>query len=108
MSASHDPPRLDVRDNPDAGRFEGRLQPPDGAPLAVAEYLRVGDTVIFTHTEVPEDLEGEGVGSRLVRGALERVRAEGLRVRSTCPFVSAFLARHPEFRDLMVDVDAKG
>ena len=68
---------------------------------AVAAYQREGDTIVFTHTGVPPALEGRGIGSRLVRGALDDVRDQGLRVVPQCPFVRAFIAKHPEYRDLV-------
>jgi predicted GNAT family acetyltransferase len=54
------------------------------------------------HTEVPQALSGQGVASRLIRGALEMVRAQGLKVVSTCPFVSAFMGKHPQYNDLLL------
>lgn len=58
--------------------------------------------ITLTHTEVPVALWGQGIGSRLVRGALQAARAQGLRVVPKCPFVSAFIAKHPEFGDLLL------
>ena len=57
--------------------------------------------ITLTHTEVPPALGGRGVGSALVRGVLEAARARGLKVVPKCPFVSAFMGRHPEFNDLL-------
>jgi predicted GNAT family acetyltransferase len=78
-------------------RFEARL---DGE-TAVASYMRVRDTYIFTHTEVPEAFEGQGVGSRLVRYALDHVKAEGHSVAPLCPFVKGYIERHPEYKSLV-------
>jgi uncharacterized protein len=90
---------VEVRDAPDAGRYEAWL---DGALAGVAQYQRTAELVVFTHTEVDAAHEGRGVGSALVRGALEDVRAEGThRVLPVCPFVSAWLGRHPDFRDVL-------
>lgn len=86
-----------VTDNAEARRFEADL----GDALAVAEYVRTGNRIAFTHTEVPEAYQGQGVGERLVRTALERARAEGLVVRPLCPFVRAYIEAHPEFQDLV-------
>lgn len=63
---------------------------------AVAMYVREGDRIVFTHTIVPPELEGRGIGTRLVAGALEQVRTAGLRVVPQCPFVAAYLEKHPE------------
>ena len=68
---------------------------------AVAAYQLEGDTIVFTHTVVPPAIEGRGVGSKLIRAALDRSRDQGLRVVPQCPFVAAFIERHPEYRDLV-------
>lgn len=68
---------------------------------AVAAYQREGDVIVFTHTVVPPEIEGHGVGSRLVRGALDGVRDQGLKVIPQCPFVAAYIDRHPEYRGLL-------
>ena len=52
------------------------------------------------HTEVPREFEGRGIGSALVKAMLELARAEGLKVKPLCSFVSAYMQRHPEFADL--------
>ena len=85
-------------------RAESRYElMPDGAigEPAFAEYSVDGDVVVFTHTVVPDALEGRGVGSALVAGALDDVRAQGLRVVARCSFVAAYVDRHPEYRDLL-------
>jgi uncharacterized protein len=69
--------------------------------LAAAYYEREGDVIIFKHTEVPAELGGKGVGSRLVKGALDQVRAEGLRVVAQCPFVKAWIGKNPAYADLL-------
>lgn len=67
-----------------------------------ATYYKVADGVItFIHTEVPPELGGKGVGSALVKGALDQVRAEGLKVIPQCPFVKAYIDKHPEYADLL-------
>jgi predicted GNAT family acetyltransferase len=87
-----------VRDNRSEQEFTLEVE----GETAVAAYQREGDTIVFTHTLVPPRLEGHGVGSRLVRGALDLARDEGLRVIAQCPFVAAYIKRHPEYRDLLV------
>ena len=68
---------------------------------AVAAYQREGGVIVFTHTLVPPEIEGRGVGSKLIRGALDSARDQGLRVVPQCPFVKAFIDRHPGYRDLL-------
>ena len=67
-----------------------------------ATYYKMSDGVItFVHTEVPPELGGKGIGSRLIKGALDQVRADGLRVIAQCPFVKAYIEKHPDYQDLL-------
>ncbi len=59
---------------------------------------------MFTHTEVFPEFEGKGVGSRLATGALDDVRARGLKLTPQCPFISAYIKRHPAYADLVVGI----
>jgi predicted GNAT family acetyltransferase len=86
-----------LRDNTSRHRFELEIDD----QVAKTSYRLQGNVITFTHTEVTEDLEGSGVGSRLARGALEMVRAAGLKVVAKCPFIAGWMARHPEFNDLL-------
>jgi predicted GNAT family acetyltransferase len=89
-----------VVDNAERHRFE--MDVGDGhRPIIVYELH--GEQIVLTHTEVPEALSGRGVGSQLVRGALELIRAGGLRVVPQCAFVAAYIQRHPEEQDLLTD-----
>jgi predicted GNAT family acetyltransferase len=89
-----------VRDVPEAGRYEIR----DGDRLlGIAAYQRRGDEVRFTHTEVDPDADESGLGSRLVRGALDDVRGRGLQVVPLCPFVRRWIERHPDYADLVAE-----
>ena len=87
----------EVRNNEARSRFELLV---DDA-LAVAIYKREGDLIRFTHTVVPREMEGRGIGSRLIRAALDEARRNGLRVEPVCPFVRAFIERHAEYQDLL-------
>lgn len=88
-----------VRHNPARSRFELDL---GGGEMAIAVYRPLGEGVIaLTHTEVPWRGRQRGTGSRLVRGALELVREQNLKVVARCSFVSDYLAKHPEFSDLV-------
>jgi predicted GNAT family acetyltransferase len=86
-----------VRNNTALNRFELEV---DGQ-LAVAYYRMTPGVITFVHTEVPQALSGRGVATKLIRGALEMVRAQGLEVVPQCPFVSAFMGKHPEYNDLL-------
>ena len=67
-----------------------------------ATYYAIADGVItFIHTEVPPELGGKGIASKLIRGALDQVRAEGLKVIAQCPFVKAFIEKNPAYQDLL-------
>jgi uncharacterized protein len=86
-----------VRNNPARTRYELDV---DGH-LAVAVYTLAPGVITFVHTEVPKELGGRGVGTTLARGALEDVRRQGLKVVVRCSFIKAFMAKHPEFNDLL-------
>jgi predicted GNAT family acetyltransferase len=87
----------DVSNNPAHHRYELAL---DGH--LAATYYEIADGVItFIHTEVPGELGGRGVGSKLIKGALDQVRAAGLKVIAQCPFVKAFIEKHPDYADLL-------
>lgn len=97
---SHEP-AVTVRDDPGRGAFVAVLE--DGTEAGAAYYRRSGDVVTFVHTEVSPAVEGQGVGSTLARGALDTVRERGERILLECPFVRAYVRRHPEYQDLRAD-----
>jgi predicted GNAT family acetyltransferase len=86
-----------VRDNKAQNRFELDVE---GA-IAFANYHLAPSTVIITHTETPGALRGRGIASELVKGALELIRTDGLKVVASCGFVVDYLQKHPEFSDLV-------
>ena len=92
---------VDIRHLPGTSRFEVVV---DGAVAGFAAYRREGDAYAFTHTEVAEEYEGRGLGSRLVRAALQTVAAGEGTVLPYCPFVRSYLQRH---RDLAYLVPAE-
>lgn len=69
--------------------------------LAFIEYEEQGDTLILTHTEVPEALEGQGIGSALVSKILSHIEGEGHKILAQCPFVAAYIKRHPEWERIV-------
>ena len=89
---------LSIRDDPEKHRFEVDLG--DGS-LAIAEYTLPAGKIMFTHTEVPSGHEGKGIGSALIRHALEEARRRGLKVIPICPFFAAYMQQHTEVQDLL-------
>jgi len=68
----------------------------------MATYYEIaGNVITFIHTEVPPELGGKGVGSKLIKGALDQVRAEGFKVIAQCEFVKAYIAKHADYADLL-------
>ncbi len=89
-----------VVDNPERSQYEAKL---GDRLLGIVDYDldSAGARIVLIHTEVLPDAEGMGIGSRLARGALENVRRRGLALTVHCPFITAYLKRHPEeFADL--------
>jgi predicted GNAT family acetyltransferase len=87
----------DVRDNLAQHRFELEAY----GHVAMAHYALTPGVITFTHTLVPKELEGRGIGSRLARGALDAARAQGLKVVPKCPFIAGYIGKHPEYADLV-------
>jgi hypothetical protein len=86
-----------VRDNTALSRFELDA----GGTTAVLTYTLAGGVITLAHTETPPQARGHGIASQLVRGVLENVQARGLKVVPRCAFVRAYLAKHPEFGNLL-------
>ena len=91
-----------VRNDPEAGRYE--IVEGDRV-LGIAAYRHRGSTLVFTHTEVDQDSGHEGLGSTLVRAALDDVRSRGGTIVPLCPFVRGWIDRHPDYADLVVRSD---
>src|SRR5262245_36484537 len=122
---------ITVKDNPDRSRYEATLtddgtpmraggqtaetaaetaaqataeragQSEVGAVAGFADYKVQDGLVVLTHTEVDPAFEGHGVGSMLVRAALDDVREQGRRAVPVCPFVRGWIDRHPDYEDLV-------
>lgn len=88
---------VDVRNNPERSRFEAEV---DGG-VAVLDYRSGEGRLTIDHTEVPESMEGQGIGGALVRAAMEHARKNGLRVTVHCVFARSWLRRHSEYQDLV-------
>ena len=87
-----------VADNPAAARYELTV---DGERAGFVTYRQSPGVIAFLHAEVDPTKERKGLGSQLVRGALDDVRARGLAVRPVCPFVRWFMETHEDYRDLL-------
>jgi uncharacterized protein len=88
----------EVVDVPDESRFEIRV---DGQRAGLAAYRLHPDRIVFLHTEIDDEREGQGLGGVLVRAALDSARGRGLRVVPSCPFVRGWIDRHPDYADLV-------
>jgi hypothetical protein len=88
---------VELRDHPDEHRFEAYV---DGQLAGFTAYDVDDQTITILHTEVDDAFEGRGVGSEMVRQILDRLREGELRVVVLCPFVNAWLRRHPDYRDI--------
>ncbi len=92
-----DQPDITIINNPDARRFEATV---DGF-TAVVEYILATGKIVFTHTEVPVELEGRGIAGKMARHVLEYARTEGLEVIPLCPFMASYIRRHTEYIPLV-------
>ena len=88
-----------VVDAEDHRRFEARL---DDILAGVLTYTRTDGVAVYPHTKVLEAYEGRGIGGSLTRAALDDARERGLKVDPVCPFIAAWIEKHPEYRDLVV------
>jgi hypothetical protein len=86
-----------IRDNAARSRFELEA---DGV-TAFMNYQLSGKVISLDHTETPVAARGRGLASRLTQGVLDEARGRGLKIVPRCPFVRAFVERHPEYQDLM-------
>ena len=85
-------------DSPAEKQFQFVL---DGA-IAKIEYIRVKDKIYLTHTEVPKGYEGKGIGTELIKQALEYIKTHNLTLVPLCPFVALYLKRHSEWKELVL------
>ncbi|GBD91775.1 hypothetical protein BMS3Abin04_02507 [bacterium BMS3Abin04] len=66
------------------------------------EYIKEKDKIYLTHTEVPTNLEGRGIGSDLIKNVLEDIKRKNLTLIPLCPFVALYIKRHPEWKKLVL------
>jgi uncharacterized protein len=89
---------VEFADNEEARKFEARI---DGAVAGFVTYRLHGDRIEYLHTEVRDEYEGHGLGSRLAAAALDDARKRGRTVTPTCPFIKDFIEENDEYRDLL-------
>jgi predicted GNAT family acetyltransferase len=75
----------------------------EGNQVGKAEFLDRGDRRVFTHTEVDKNYEGRGLATILIGQALQQTRDAGLRIVPRCPMVAAYVSKHDEYQDIVVD-----
>jgi predicted GNAT family acetyltransferase len=90
---------LEIHDEESNHRFVIEV---DGKVAGFARYRAAPDRVVFTHTEIDPAYEGQGLGSRLAFAVLSMVRDRELRIEPQCPFIAAYIKRHPEFQEFVV------
>lgn len=71
--------------------------------MAIADYIHVKDKIIITHTIVPKELEGKGIGSLLIKQVLEDIKVRDLYVVPECEFVRAYIEKHPEWKSIVAE-----
>lgn len=97
MSNQMSDPALEINHNQLANRFETSIDDQTG----YISYKERGDTLVYDHTIVPQALGGRGIGSALVKHALNYARDNGKKVIPQCSFVSAYISKNPEYQDLV-------
>ena len=91
----------EVVDSHERSRYEILV---DAEVVGFAAYNQTPDGVLLPHVEVRPELNGQGIGSELVKGALDDIRRQGLHAVPLCPFVVDYVARHHEYDDLVTSL----
>lgn len=89
---------VEVTDNREESRYEAKV---DGQLAGYAEYILTKDLIVFAHTEVMPEFEGQGVAGKLAWASLDDVRQRGLPVLPTCPYYAAWIQKHPDYQALL-------
>lgn len=99
-TATDGKPSMTLIDNTERNRFELQVDD-DPDSLAYIDYQRRDDVMRLLYARVPDHLNGRGIGSRLVKQALDLIRARGERMVPVCGFIRLYVQRHPEYQDLL-------
>lgn len=92
-----DPKSLEVKNNGEENQYEIHIN----GSIAKIEYRLRNDRITFVHTEVPDELEGQGIASKMARFVLDEAKSKGYSVRPMCPFIKGYIERHPEYQSLV-------
>ena len=95
MATNNEP--LNIINNEDRHRFEAHI----GGQTAVLEYTLATGLVVYNHTKVPKNLEGQGIATQLAHTALEYAKSNDLQIMPLCPYVATYIRRHPEYKALL-------
>src|ERR1700753_1319382 len=93
-------PALQVVDNPATSRYEILI---DGTAVGFCSYRLSEGVVLLPHAEVDPRVGGRGIGTELARGTLDDLRRRGVKVVPLCPFIADFIAKNPEYADLVAE-----
>lgn len=85
---------IEVKHNPEETRFEVQLDD----KMAVIEYDIAGNNMVFLHTEVPPEFEGQGIAGKMAKFALDYAVTKGHRIQAFCPYIKSYVQRHPEYQ----------
>ncbi len=96
--ATEPPPNIELVKNTEAHQYEIHLA---GQRVGLASYHERGEVVVLPHTETSPAFGGRGLAGQLIRFSLDDIRAQGRKVDPACPFVRSFIAKHPEYQDLV-------
>ncbi len=91
-----------VTDTPDRSRYEIAVA---GKVAGFAQYQLQGERIVFTHTEVDDAYQGEGIAGHLARAALDSARQRSLQVTPKCDYIAGYIRKHPEYTDLVDEQD---
>lgn len=89
---------FDIKENKENRRYEAKIKD----VIAFVEYEKEDGITFLLHTEVPETLGGQGVGSKMIRQVLLKIKAENSKVKIQCPFIQEYVDKHPEWRGIVI------
>ena len=93
-----------MTENVENNKEKHRFEVVSGSQVSKLDYREDADRLALVHTEVPEELSGQGIGSALVKTALTYAKDNGKKVLPFCPFVAAYIQRHPEWKDIVLEL----